>query len=68
MSTLTHNAVRTARPSRKVSLWRLLALWRSRRGLAQLDEAALRDIGISAADAQAEAQRPVWDVPAHWRR
>jgi uncharacterized protein YjiS (DUF1127 family) len=26
----------------------------------------LCDIGITADDAQAEAGKPVWDVPRHW--
>ncbi len=41
-------------------------LARSRRALGQLDAQALRDIGLSPAAAQAEAQRPIWDVPANW--
>jgi uncharacterized protein YjiS (DUF1127 family) len=51
-----------------VLIWRALALRAQRRRLGQLDEAALRDIGVTPAQAQAEAERPVWDVPAHWRR
>ena len=43
-----------------VSEW--LATARQRRVLARLDARALRDIGITRADAQAEAQRPFWDV------
>lgn len=46
----------------------LLALWRQRRALGALDAAALRDIGISRAQALDEAERPIWDVPANWRR
>ena len=56
---------RVSRP-RVAALLRLLSLHRERRALARLDAAALRDIGIDAADARAEAGRPVWDVPAHW--
>ena len=26
------------------------------------------DIGLSGAQATAEARRPVWDVPSHWTR
>ena len=44
------------------------AAWRQRRALDRLDEAALNDIGISRAEAQKESRKPVWDVPAHWRR
>ncbi|WP_037916710.1 DUF1127 domain-containing protein [Sulfitobacter sp. 20_GPM-1509m] len=46
----------------------LLGLWRSRRALAQLDAAALDDIGVTAQEAHAEATRPVWDVPANWKK
>lgn len=46
----------------------MLGLWRSRRALAQLDDAALDDIGVTAQQAQAEATRPVWDVPANWKK
>ena len=46
----------------------LFDLWRSRNTLAQLDSAALEDIGLSARDAHSEAQKPFWDVPANWRK
>ena len=39
-----------------------------RRQLASLDDAMLADIGLSRADALAEFGRPLWDVPANWRR
>jgi uncharacterized protein YjiS (DUF1127 family) len=42
------------------------ALWRSRRRLATLDEAALRDLGLTREQAMDEAARAVWDVPSHW--
>ncbi|UOA26337.1 DUF1127 domain-containing protein [Pseudosulfitobacter sp. DSM 107133] len=45
----------------------LLGLWRSRRALAQLDQTALDDIGVSAEEAHREATRPIWDVPAIWK-
>ncbi len=40
---------------------------RSRRALLLLDEHLLRDIGLTAAQARAEATRTDWDAPAHWR-
>lgn len=46
----------------------LLGLRRERRRLALLDSHMLRDIGLSRDEALREAERPVWDVPAHWRR
>ena len=45
-----------------------LGVWRQRRHLARLDDAALTDIGLTRAEAHAEAQKPIWDVPQHWRR
>ncbi len=44
-----------------------LALSHQRRALAALSDEALDDIGVTRLDAHAEATRPVWDVPAHWR-
>jgi uncharacterized protein YjiS (DUF1127 family) len=52
---------------RGLPLTALLALWRQRRTLATLDAARLDDIGVTEAEAMAEAARPIWDVPAHWR-
>lgn len=52
----------------RLSLQRAVALWRSRRALAALDAAQLDDVGISAQQAQAEAQRPLWDAPSSWKR
>lgn len=49
-------------------LRRSLALWRQRRALAQLDDDALHDIGVSRAEARREARRPVWEVPDYWLR
>lgn len=40
---------------------------RQRRALARLDAAALSDIGITTAQARAEARRPAWDVTPSWR-
>ncbi|MGG2397884.1 DUF1127 domain-containing protein [Pseudomonas sp. SH1-B] len=49
------------------SLWRMLRRWhqlaRERRQLARLDGAALKDLGLSRADALQEAERPFWDDP-----
>ena len=49
------------------SLRHLYSVWRSRRALAALDAAALRDIGITHKEAQSEANRALWDVPQNWR-
>lgn len=45
-----------------------LAAQRQRAALSRLDAAHLADIGLTARAAQAEADRPFWDVPAQWRR
>jgi len=44
------------------------AAWRQRRALAALNDAALADIGVTRTQARAEARRPLWDVPQHWRK
>ena len=49
------------------SILMMLAVWRSRRALAQLDPRALDDIGVTASRAAAEAAKPIWDVPTNWR-
>lgn len=42
------------------------AAYRSRVQLSQLEGHQLEDIGVSAAQAKAEAKRTFWDVPSHW--
>jgi uncharacterized protein YjiS (DUF1127 family) len=51
-------------PARLVAL---AAVSRSRKGLMRLDDHLLRDIGLTHDAAKAEAQRPVWDAPSHWK-
>jgi uncharacterized protein YjiS (DUF1127 family) len=61
----------TARPHYGTPhLHRLLALFaarRERRRLAEMPDHLLRDIGLTREQANAEAGRPVWDVPRIWR-
>jgi len=49
------------------AVWHQLKRWhdlaRQRRQLAALDNAALKDIGLSRADALQEVERPFWDDP-----
>lgn len=63
-------APRHSRPS-LFDLWAtvktLVAVRHQRRALESLDDAALRDIGISRAEAAREAARPIWDAPDTWR-
>lgn len=44
----------------------LESLYRQRRALRSLDARALTDLGLSRAEAEAEAARPVWDAPTNW--
>jgi uncharacterized protein YjiS (DUF1127 family) len=57
-------------PRARFSLWRYLrritALARQRRDLAQMEAAQLHDLGLTRAQAQAEAAKKPWDVPQHW--
>ena len=50
--------------ARPVSAWEgVRAAWRryrSRQRIAQLDRHALKDIGVSFAEAEAEANKPLW--------
>ena len=52
------------------SVWRRITraydLYRQRRELLELDSRALKDIGISAADAWREGHLPFW-VDSNWR-
>lgn len=69
MSALLHTLV--SRPlfagSGFFQLRAMAEVYRSRRALAQLDASALRDVGISTSQANAETARPLWDIPANWR-
>lgn len=47
---------------------RSAALYRQRAALRRLDSRALEDIGITRAEADEEASRPIWDAPQHWQR
>ena len=55
---------------RKVGVFGVLlrahAIWRERQQLASLDAHLLNDIGVTKEQADAEAERPVWDAPARW--
>ena len=46
---------------------RLDRSYRQRQKLARLDDAALRDMGLTREQALREATRKPWDVPNHWR-
>lgn len=65
---MTDFAAALFRPAsrRSISALRYLDLYRQRRALASLDEAALLDIGLTRDIAAKEAARPMWDAPDHW--
>lgn len=65
------NRAHAARPTAMTVLSRLrlaLAARAQRRALARFDARMLRDIGVTRAQAEAEASRPLWDVPVNWLR
>lgn len=76
MSVAHENLVTCPAPTR--ALWSFSGVMAAFRGafaarkqrhdLRRLDPHLLDDIGISARDAEAEATRPLWDVPRHWQR
>lgn len=43
-------------------------LRRERRALIRLSDQHLSDIGVTRAEAEAEANRGLWDAPNHWKR
>lgn len=43
------------------------ALHRQYQALSGLDDALLRDIGLTRQEANAQAARSVWDAARHWR-
>jgi uncharacterized protein YjiS (DUF1127 family) len=49
-------------------LFNLRDLSRSRGALARLNAEQLADIGLPPEVAAYEAERPIWDAPAHWLR
>ncbi|MFN3663138.1 DUF1127 domain-containing protein [Yoonia sp.] len=61
-----------ALPAARPSLWRrvmqFIGLARQRRDLRDLEPHLLDDIGVTRQDALREAEKPLWDVPRHWRR
>jgi hypothetical protein len=43
------------------------AALRNRRRLGELSDHLLKDVGLTHEEAVAEASRPIWNVPPHWR-
>lgn len=73
MMSTTQSAWRSSRRSAPLSLGSILQVfekaaqayrvYRERRALLALSDHALKDIGLSRADAYREASRPLWDIP-----
>lgn len=43
------------------------AAHRQRQALSKLDDHLLSDIGLTRAEAEAEATHGIWNAPLHWR-
>ncbi|EAQ23505.1 hypothetical protein ROS217_16825 [Roseovarius sp. 217] len=56
-------ALRAAFPGLSLRFADMLAVWHQRRVLRYLDDAALRDIGLTREAALREAERAFWDLP-----
>ncbi len=68
---MDHTLTRLARLRSRWTLPSLAAMRQARRNrdaLRNLSPHLLDDIGVTAAEAEAEAARPLWDVPGHWQR
>lgn len=66
---LGRNSARARQPvNMTLRLVTMIAVARQRRALRNLDDHLLCDIGVSSRDAAREASRPIWDVPANWRK
>ncbi|WP_103258012.1 DUF1127 domain-containing protein [Tabrizicola aquatica] len=56
------------RPRLLAALAAMLETRRTRKALGRLDPHLRRDIGLTDHEARAEASRPFWDAPTHWKR
>lgn len=67
---MIRTATRPRFTPRPATSWlrKIVALHRQRRALARLDDHLLDDIGLTRADAEAEARRAPWEASAHWLR
>lgn len=66
MFTATRTPTLTNRFAR-LGLGHLFSVWAQRQALRSLDADALNDIGLTRAEAKAEAGRSFWDAPESWR-
>jgi uncharacterized protein YjiS (DUF1127 family) len=63
MTTLAHRTHRRTGFAPMAWIERAYGTWRQRCALARLDDRRLRDVGLTEAEAWAEANRPFWDLP-----
>ena len=68
MAHIIDHARSAPRAPRRIGVSDILGLFRQRHALSRLDDARLNDLGLTRSEAEAEARRPVWDVPTHWQR
>ena len=66
MFTANHMPIRTHRLPR-LGLGHPFTVWKQRQALRALDANALKDIGLTRVEANAEADRSFWDAPESWR-
>lgn len=66
MATMTASRVAPSRSAASplTLLTRMYGAWRQRRHLAQLDDRARRDIGLTEGEALRESLRPIWVIIA----
>ncbi|MEM8629639.1 MAG: DUF1127 domain-containing protein [Pseudomonadota bacterium] len=69
---MTTETIRTAHAVGTPSVLGTFFAWatvaRQRLQLRNMDQRLLDDIGLTGHEAEIEANRPFWDVPASWRR
>jgi uncharacterized protein YjiS (DUF1127 family) len=60
----------TAKPRIAIleTLRQVFALRQQRLALRELEDYRLCDLGLTRDEVSAEADKPLWDVPAHWLR
>ena len=63
LSRASHQTCTARSTANQITILTYIDVWTQRRALARLDVNALKDLGISPADAAKEAARPFWDLP-----
>ena len=63
-----HRPCKPAKRSVLGMITNAMSLKRQRRSLAELDDRALKDIGVTRSEADIEVGRYIWDAPEFWRK